>query len=74
MRKRTVSRVFKLCILSAALTSLWLPASAPAQNGAPQPAPALKSKKPWFQWLAGMGIVGIVCVAAFKNPKRGHQG
>lgn len=74
MRKRAVSKVFKLCILSAAWAPLWLPASAPAQANVPQPAPALKSKKPWLQWLAGMGVVGIVCIAAFKNPKRGHQG
>ena len=74
MRKRTVSRVFKLCIWSAALTPLWLPVSAPAQANPPQPAPTLKSKKPWFQWLAGVGIIGIICIAAFKNPKRGSHG
>ena len=31
------------------------------------------AQKPVFQWLFSLVMVGVVCVVAFKNPKRTHQ-
>ena len=72
MKKSTGSKVIKLFLLSGAVMALCPPAPLHAQvPPTPIPeAPKLKAKKPWFQWLAGVTIIGIVSVAAFKGSKR----
>ena len=31
------------------------------------------TEKPLFQWLFSLVMIALVCVIAFKNPKRSHQ-
>jgi len=71
MRKSPASRWWRLCLAFGVLMTLSIATPALAQIKPPPAAPALDHKKPWFQWLAGTGIIGVVCLAAFKNPKRG---
>jgi hypothetical protein len=70
MKNNIGTKAIKLFLLSAALAAWCPPAPTQAQLTPIPEAARLKPQKPWFQWLAGVAIIGVICVAAFKNPKR----
>jgi hypothetical protein len=44
----------------------------PVQAWAQQPADLPNEDKGIVQWLIALGIVALICGAAFLNPKRSH--
>ena len=57
----------------AACTILWMTCGAVPAAMAVDVASNPDAQKPIFQWLFSLVMVGVVCVIAFKNPKRTHQ-
>ena len=47
----------------------WAPVAL-AQTTVPPPA----ESKPVFQWIFAAAMVILVCIPAFKNPRRSHLG
>ena len=52
-----------LCFAHGAVPVAW------AVQRASEPKP----EKPIFEWIFSLVMVGLVCVVAFKNPKRSHK-
>ena len=67
-----LSRRFRR-VMAAVVAAGWTLAVVPVA-AAQQEVSAPEAGKAWLQWLCLLGIAGLCCGIAFKNPKRSHMG